>query len=309
MSTHDDTTYKELVEHLQDLLVKFSPEGRLLFVNTAYCNAVGKTKEELADSVFMPATDERYTDVIATQMTKLFRPPYSCLVEQWISSPLGSRCISWSARSITDGNGNVTAIVATGRDISRIKREHRAIRKRDEELMLLLESGTQMYFTHTPDHSLLYVSPRIRALLGDASRSGKRLWTDYLTDNPLNAKGLERTLKAISTCRREPPYRLEFYGRNTAKIWVEVNEIPVVKNKKTVAIAGFLVDVTEKKKVEEGLIEAEILLKGYGSEKKGAGETAGEAGRGPFSALKSIFSPEKTEAEEDIPLNIPTNLR
>jgi PAS domain S-box-containing protein len=153
------------------------------------------------------------------------------------------------------------------------------------------------------------VSPRIRALLGDTSRSGKRLWTDYLTDNPLNAKGLERTLKAISTGRREPPYRLEFYGRNTEKVWVEVNEIPVVKDKKTVAIAGYLVDVTEKKKVEEGLIEAEILLKGYGSEKKGAGETAGVAGRGPFSALKSIFSPEKTKDEEDIPLNIPTNLR
>jgi PAS domain S-box-containing protein len=309
MSEYDDTLYKELVEHQQDMLVKFSPEGRLLFVNTAYCDLVGKTKEELAGSVFMPATDQRNSEVMATQMTKLFRPPYACQVEQWISSPQGPRCISWSARSITDGKGGVTAIVATGRDISRLRREHRAIRKRDEELMLLLESGTQMYFTHTPDHALRYVSPRIRAILGGTSRSGKRLWTDYLTDNPLNARGLERTLKAISSGRREPPYRLEFYGRNATKIWVEVNEIPVVKNKKTVAIAGYLIDVTEKKKVEEGLIEAEILLKGYGSQKKGGGETAGEAVRGPFSALKSIFSSEKTDEEEDIPLDIPANLR
>ena len=309
MSEYDDTLYKELVEHQQDMLVKFSPEGRLLFVNTAYCDLVGKTKEELAGSVFMPATDQRNSEVMATQMTKLFRPPYACQVEQWISSPQGPRCISWSARSITDGKGGVTAIVATGRDISRLRREHRAIRKRDEELMLLLESGTQMYFTHTPDHALRYVSPRIRAILGGTSRSGRRLWTDYLTDNPLNARGLERTLKAISSGRREPPYRLEFYGRNATKIWVEVNEIPVVKNKKTVAIAGYLIDVTEKKKVEEGLIEAEILLKGYGSQKKGGGETAGEAVRGPFSALKSIFSSEKTDEEEDIPLDIPANLR
>ncbi|WP_292426805.1 PAS domain-containing protein [Methanoregula sp.] len=309
MSAHDDTLYKELVEHQQDLLVKFSPEGRLLFVNTAYCDAVGKTKEDLIGSVFMPATDERSTELMATRMANLFRPPYTCQVEQWISSPLGSRCISWSARSITDGNGGVTAIVATGRDISRIRQEHRAIRKRDEELMLLLESGTQMYFTHSPDHALHYVSPRIRALLGDTSRSGKRLWTDYLTDNPLNARGLERTLKAISTGRREPPYRLEFYGRNNAKIWVEVNEIPVVKNKKTVAIAGYLVDVTEKKKIEEGLIEAEILLKGYGSQKKGGKDQVDEENRGPFSALKSLFSHEKNENEDKIPLDIPDNLR
>ena len=70
MSEHDDSLYRELVEHQQDLLVKFSPEGRLLFVNAAYCDTVGKTKEELAGSVFMPASDQRYSEVMATQMTR-----------------------------------------------------------------------------------------------------------------------------------------------------------------------------------------------------------------------------------------------
>jgi PAS domain S-box-containing protein len=308
MDTCDDPLYKELVEHQQDMLVKFTPEGRLLFVNTAYCKALGKPKEELTGSVFMPATDQRYSEVMATQMTRLFRPPYACQVEQWISSPQGPRCISWSARSITDGNGGVTAIIATGRDITRLQREHRAVRKRDEELMLLLESGKQMYFTHSVDHTLHYVSPRIRALLGSAPRSGKRLWTDFLTDNPLNAKGLERTLKAITTGRREPPYRLEFCGPNDTKVWVEVNEIPVVRHRQTVAIAGYMVDVTEKKKVEEGLIEAEILLKNYGSGKKGEEGQGGENSRRPFSALKSLFSYKQSEDAGDIPLDIPDDL-
>jgi PAS domain S-box-containing protein len=257
----------------------------------------------------MPATDERYTDVIATQMTKLFRPPYCCQVEQWISSPKGSCCISWSARSITDGKGGVIAIIASGRDVTRLKKEHREITKRHEELKLLLESGTPMYFTHTPEHALLYVSPRIRVLLGCIPKAGKRLWTDYLTDNPLNAKGLERTLKAISTGRREPLYRLEFYGSNNTKIWVEVNEIPVVKNKKTVAIAGYLVDVTEKKKVEEGLIEAEILLKNYGGQKKTGNEEASGENQGPFAALKTIFSPKKSDSKADPPPDIPDSVR
>ncbi|HNX17829.1 MAG TPA: PAS domain-containing protein [Methanoregula sp.] len=297
MSAQDDTLYQELVEHQQDLLVKFSPEGRLLYVNSAYCDAVGKTKEELAGSVFMPATNERYSDVMATRMVNLFRPPYTCQVEQWISSKKGSRCISWSARSITDGKGEVTAIVASGRDVTRLKQEHRRITKRDEELMILLESSHQMYFTHAPDHTLRYISPRILALLGCTPRSGKRLWTDYLTDNPINARGLERTLNAISSGRREPPYRLEFYGKDGTRIWVEVNEIPVVKDNKTVAIAGCLVDVTEKKKVEEGIVEAEILLKEYG--KNGRMDQTGEETSGAFSALKSIFAHGKNENDAD----------
>jgi PAS domain S-box-containing protein len=255
-----DTMYRDLVECQQDLIVKFNLEGRLLFVNSAYCEAVGKSKEALTGSVFMPVSDERYADIVATQMTKLFRPPFACMVEQWIQTPKGMRCFSWSAKSVLNVSSTVESIVATGHDITRIKNEHRAIKKKDEELMLAIESGNQMYYTHTPDHTMMYVSPRLRALLGCRSKEGKRSWTDYLTDNPMNASGLERTIRAITSGRREPPYRLEMSSRDGNLIRLEVNEIPLVKNGKTVSIAGSVTDVTEKALVEEGLTEAEILI-------------------------------------------------
>ncbi len=267
--------YQDLVESLQDLIVKFSPEGRLLFVNSAYCDIVGKTREELIGSVFMPVTGERYSDVVATQMTKLFRPPYTCIVEQWIHTPKGMRCISWSANSILENGTTVLAIVATGRDITRLKQEQKAIKKKDDELMFLIENGNQMYYSHTPDHVMMFVSPRIRRLLGCRPHEGKRVWTDYLTDNPVNAAGLERTIRAISSGRREPPYRLEMAGKDGGIIWVEVNEIPVVKNEKTVSIVGSIVDVTEKKLVEEAVAEAEDLFKDFGAKKRT--ETAASA--------------------------------
>ena len=283
--------YRELVECQQDLIVKFNPEGRLLYVNPAYCEMVGKARGELTGSVFMPATDERYTDAIATHMTKLFRPPFACVVEQWIPSTQGLRCISWSAKSILDGKGGVRAIVATGRDVTRLKLDTRAIKKRDDDLMLVVESGQQMYYTHTPDHLMLYVSPRIRSLLGCSSGSGKRLWTDYLSDHPLNAAGLERTKRAITTGRREPPYRLEFLRNDGARIWVEVNEIPVVKNEKTVAIAGSLVDITEKMHIDDGLAEAEMLFKGTGNEPLPDDSSP----QSRFGFFRSILSPQKED--------------
>jgi PAS domain S-box-containing protein len=191
--------FRDLVELQQDLIVKFSPEGRLIYVNPAYCDAVGKTKETLEGSVFMPVTSERYSDVIATQMTKLFRPPFACVVEQWIQTPNGMRCFSWSAKSILDGDKSVSAIVAIGRDITRSKHEMKILRKKDEELMLVVESGKPMFYSHTPEHQMVFVSPRIRTLLGCRPRSGSWLWTDYLTDNPLNAAGLERTIRAVTS--------------------------------------------------------------------------------------------------------------
>ena len=90
---------------------------------------------------------------------------------------------------------------------------------------------------------------------------------------------------------------------------MEVNEIPIIKNKNTVAIAGYIIDVTEKKKVEAGLIEAEILLKNYAGMKKRRGDQTVNEGQGPFSTLKSLFFPKKTEDDGDISLDIPDVLK
>jgi PAS domain S-box-containing protein len=293
MDTSDET-YRDLVEQQQDLIVKISLEGRLLFTNTAYGELLGRTNDDLAGSVFMPVSGERYSDVIATQMTKLFRPPYTCIVEQWLQTPKGMRCISWSIKSVLDGNKAPVALVATGRDVTPVKNDQKAVRKRDEELMILLESGSQMYYTHTPDHRTMYVSPRIRTLLKCSHGSKKRSWTDFLTDNPVNAAGLERTLRAVSTGKREPPYRLEMETVDGKRIWIEVNEIPVVKNGKTVAIAGSLIDITEKMHVDEGVAEAEILFKGVRPKEARAG------GRSPLRAIRSIFSRDEGAEEESV---------
>jgi PAS domain S-box-containing protein len=241
----------------------------------------------------MPASAERYSDVIATQMTKLFRPPFYCTVEQWIQTPKGMRCISWSAKSVVDNGNTVLSIVASGRDITLQKHEQKAIKKKDEELMLVVESGKQMYYSHTPDHVVTYVSPRILSLLGCKPHGGKRLWTDFLTDNPINAAGLERTIRAITSGKREPPYRLEMKTCDGHIIRFEVNEIPVVRNKKTVAIAGSMVDVTEKIQVEEGLAEAEYLIKDFNGSKNRTGwptRISSSRAKGPLDYFRDLFS-------------------
>ena len=149
ITTDTENFYRDLVESQRDFIVRFNLEGRLIFVNSAYCDFLGKSREDLVGSVFMPVSAERYSDVIATQMTKLFRPPFYCAVEQWIQTPKGMRCISWSAKSIVENGNTVLSIVATGRDITAQKHEQKAIKKKDEELMLVVESGKQMYYSHT----------------------------------------------------------------------------------------------------------------------------------------------------------------
>jgi len=292
------------VESLPDPVVRFSPEGRLLYVNAAYCEVTGKRREELEGSIFMPVTEERYADAIATQMTKLFRPPYACIVEQWIQTPKGKRCISWSAKSIMDEGKSVTSIVASGRDITRQKLDKKSFRKHDDDLLVLIESSPQMYYTHSIDHVITFASPRIRSLLKCTGRP-KKAWTDYLTDNPVNAQGLEKTIKAITSGRRVAPYRLEMARADGTTIWVEVNEVPVVKNGKTVAIAGSLLDITERMYIEEGNTEAEALFRESAQRKK---EAEAEEARSRFGFFKSVFSKTGDDDDDEFAFDIPKGL-
>jgi hypothetical protein len=78
------------------------------------------------------------------------------------------------------------------------------------------------------------------------------------------------------------------------RIWLEVNEIPVVKNGKTVAIVGSLADISERMHVDEGLAEAEILFKGVRPKEPQASR------RSPLKAIRSIFARDESAEEESV---------
>jgi hypothetical protein len=79
-----------------------------------------------------------------------------------------------------------------------------------------------------------------------------------------------------------------------SRIWVEVSEIPVVRNGKTDAIVGSLIDITEKMHVDEGIEEAEILFKGVRPREPKT------TGRSPLKAIRSIFARDEGAEEESV---------
>jgi two-component system, cell cycle sensor histidine kinase and response regulator CckA len=125
----------------------------------------------------------------------------------------------------------------------------------------IVEHSTNLFYFHTPDHVLTYMSPRAREYLECEPEEALIRWTEFVTDNPVNREGFEHTQRAIDTGERQPPFELELKGKKGRQIWVEVNESPVVKEGKTVAIVGALVDITERKRAEESLRESELFLK------------------------------------------------
>lgn len=145
-------------------------------------------------------------------------------------------------------------------EITERKRIDEALRESETKLRNIIEYSTNLFYSHTVDNILTYISPQSKTFFDYEPEEAMFNWTKLLTDNPENLKGIQYTQKAIETGKIQPTYELELVGKLGRKIWVEVNEAPIVQNGKTIAIVGSLTDITERKKVEEFFHKYEFIV-------------------------------------------------
>lgn len=146
-------------------------------------------------------------------------------------------------------------MICTTRNITEEKQSRQRVRESEEKLRNIIEHSSNVFYSHTPDNLLTYVSPQMENLLGYTSEEAKINWTILTSDNPINKKGIESTIKAIETGQVQQPYELELVHKNGKCVWVEVREAPVVTNGITTSIVGALIDITEQKEIAQQLTE------------------------------------------------------
>lgn len=140
------------------------------------------------------------------------------------------------------------------------KRIDEDLRASETKLRNIIEHSTNLFYSHTIENVLTYVSPQSKTFFDYEPEEAKFNWTKLLTDNPVNLKGIQLTQKSIDTGKIQPSYQLELVGKLGRIIWVEVNEAPVVRDGKTVAIVGSLTDITTRKQVEEFFHKYEFIV-------------------------------------------------
>ncbi|GAB4474887.1 MAG: hypothetical protein Kow00124_15350 [Anaerolineae bacterium] len=142
-----EVRYRGLVESQQDLIVRVDREGRFTFVNDAYCEKFGKTREELLGKSFKPLVHKDDLAHTLEAMKGLEVPPYRIQVEQRAYTVQGERWIAWEDFAIRDETtGEIVEIQAIGHDITEHKeaiaaeRAQRALAESLREIAAALSS-------------------------------------------------------------------------------------------------------------------------------------------------------------------------
>ncbi|WP_441001505.1 PAS domain S-box protein, partial [Fodinibius sp. SL11] len=156
-------------------------------------------------------------------------------------------------------DGKCQRIYGSTQNITTRKQAEEKLKNTEQKLREIVENSTNMFYRHDTNHVLSYVSPQCRDILGYNVEEAKRRWTEYVTDHPINKEGIQQTQKAIDTGRSQPPFELQLHKKSGEKIWVQVNEAPIVENGETIAIVGSLTDITDQKNYEGKLEQLSLV--------------------------------------------------
>jgi len=135
--------YQSVVEDQTELICRFSPDGRLTFVNDAYCRYFGLSKAaclEKQQVVEIPKEDRAIVQQHIKSLTKT-NPVGS--IEHRIIMPSGKiRWQHWSDRAIFDPDGMIIEYQSVGRDVTRQKEAEEELQLTHEDLHAAYEQLT-----------------------------------------------------------------------------------------------------------------------------------------------------------------------
>ncbi len=111
--------YRLLVENQIDLVVKLDPAGNFLYVSPSYCEAFDLTEEELLGTNFKHLVHPEDRKKAQASLAELAQPPHRSYNEQRSITSAEVIWQAWTNAAVLDKDGNLEAITAVGRDITR----------------------------------------------------------------------------------------------------------------------------------------------------------------------------------------------
>jgi PAS domain S-box-containing protein len=246
--------FRSLYENATIGIYRTTPEGRILMANPAAVRMLGYNSfEELTQRNLEKSGFEFSYQRIEFRQWLEHEGVITGLESVWIKKDGSTIYVRESARAIRDKKGIVQYYDGTFEDITERKLAEEALRKSNEQLHNIVENSTNIFYSCNTDLVFTYLSSQSNDIFECEPDEPLVRFSDFMTDNPINKNGCESALKAIQTGERQPSYELELISKKGSRIWLEIQEVPVVQEGKTLSLVGVATDVTKRKRAERAL--------------------------------------------------------
>jgi len=128
--------YRTILENIQEVYYEIDLAGKFLFVNEAFYEHLGYTKEEMIGQKSRQYQDEKTAKELREAYNRVYTTgePIKAIEGQWIAKDGTKRIREMSASLIRDSEGKPIGFRGISRDITERKRMEEALKKSEEEL-------------------------------------------------------------------------------------------------------------------------------------------------------------------------------
>ena len=250
-----------------NFLIRIDRQGNFTFTNAEFLKTFRYDNKQLLGTPFyngISVKDVQRYEVIADECWKNPGVIYKLLIRKYINNTDDFLWTEWELISLQDDTGNVSEIQAIGINVTdkihaeQSKKEaEKALLQSEERFRLLAEHSEDIISEHTPDGTVIYISPSVKKVLGFDRREviGKQI-TEFVhadDSHKFLSIGDGKSLNEVDSLTLS--YRIQ--NKEEDFIWLESIVKPMKENGEIKKIICTSRDVTERKKVEA---EREQLL-------------------------------------------------
>ncbi len=235
--------YRAIVMDQTELICRFDPEGRMTFVNDAYCRYFGVNYKDILGTNFLPNIHKDDITLVQDHFKTLsVLQPEKTIQHRVYLSDGKIYWQEWCGRALFDQQGKLIEYQAVGRDITKLKDAEEKLLKVGRLRQLFLDALPCIAMLLSYDTRLVISSNKAAVVVGAVP--GKRCYTGWLQrDSPCP------WCLAPKAWSQSEPQNGQFWAhdRYWDAFWIPVDDD---------CYLHYLFDITEKQRDKEALTKA-----------------------------------------------------
>jgi PAS domain S-box-containing protein len=254
---------RALIDNVPDFMYVKDLESRFLVANSYVARVVGvETQEELlgkTDFDFYPQEMAKGFYEDEQSVIRSGQPLYNH-EEMSLDSTGNEVHVLTTKVLLRDSKGKVTGIAGVGRNISERTEMENALREAEQKYRGIFDSSIMGIFQSTPDGRILNVNPAIARIYGyDSPQEMMAGVPDIAHHAYVDPKRREEFKLLMGKNGAARNFEYEALRKDGSKFWISQSAVAIQENGVVVRYEGMIQDITERKQLQEQLLQAQKL--------------------------------------------------